>query len=143
MISFQNFLKIIIIAITLICWYMIILASCFSNLKYLRKAIFLISQFFNNFQQGIRILFILISFLLHIGNSFFIISYKHLKLFIVIITYYIFLHIIFNFFAFRPNLIVEIVCSIWEMQGFTHNTIAVRELPPNELLKIFVSGQFR
>jgi hypothetical protein len=45
-------------------------------------------------------------------------------------------------FAFYPNLRVLKVCSSWVALGVMQRTMAVREFPPSEDLRILVSGDF-
>ena len=47
------------------------------------------------------------------------------------------------FLAFWPNRSVDTVCSTWCIEGVMHRIMAVRELPPRLVLRIFVSGEFR
>ena len=46
------------------------------------------------------------------------------------------------FFAWEPNLNVEIVCSTWFSEGVMQITTAVQEFPPNEDFKILVKVEF-
>lgn len=47
------------------------------------------------------------------------------------------------FFAYFPNLKVDKEISKSFFAGAQHNINKVLECPPNELLKIFVKGEFR
>ena len=47
------------------------------------------------------------------------------------------------FLAFWPKRRVDWVCSIYLIEGVMQRMIAVRELPPKLVFRIFVSGEFR
>jgi len=52
------------------------------------------------------------------------------------------LTLLVTFLAFWPKRKVDVVYSTYRMEGVMHRIIAVRELPPRDVLRIFVSGEF-
>jgi len=47
-----------------------------------------------------------------------------------------------TFLAFYPKRKVLVVCSTCLIEGVIHRIIAVLELPPSDVLRIFVKGEF-